>query len=164
MNLFGKAQNSPTSTDITSRQGSAAEQDTLGSHFGASTDAIRDGISKATDKAQQLGYRAVNAQGDGSEQGRYEAHLSPDEHGGIKAERDQVVAAARLMMEKGKGSVGWGSGLGHDGQMMAVRMAGVRGVGGEQDRFGSHFAPGEDRVREAGREVRDSVKGAFARK
>ena len=52
-NLFGKAQNNPTPTDVTSRQGSAAEQDRYGDHFGASTDAIRGGIERGVDKVKQ---------------------------------------------------------------------------------------------------------------
>jgi hypothetical protein len=117
----------PNNPDITRQHGSGAEQDRYGSHFGASTAKIEQGINKGMDKLKD----AAKTKGEGAEQDRYNAHFSPAAH---SIDARKAHEAARSMMEKAKGNAKTSSsfGLGHDGQARAKLLAGGNGSGAEQ--------------------------------
>ncbi|KAL5115828.1 hypothetical protein ACEQ8H_006323 [Pleosporales sp. CAS-2024a] len=124
----------PVNPDLTRQSGSGAEQDRYGSHFGASTDKIHQGIEKGVDRVKQ----AALAKGSGAEQDRYNAYFSPAAHG---TDVHRVQQYAQSLMDKAKGSASTSGsfGLGHDGQQVAKLLAGGNGSGAEQDSFGRHF-------------------------
>jgi hypothetical protein len=117
----------PVNPDITRQSGSGAEQDRYGSHFGASTARIEQGINKGVDKLKE----AAMAKGEGAEQDRYNAHFSPAAH---SIDAQKVQQAAKSIMEKAKGNAKTSSsfGLGYDGQRRAKLLAGGNGSGAEQ--------------------------------
>jgi len=143
----------PVNVDVTTKHGSAAEQDRFGEHFGASTDAIRRGVDKGLNKLQQaalakgegaeqdrygdhmsIGDRGYNAmksaakyKGDGAEQDRYNAHFSPALHSIDAAKAIQAAGSVAANGEKNAKYFG----LGYDGQQRAKLMAGS-GMGAEQ--------------------------------
>lgn len=117
----------PVNLDVTTKHGSAAEQDRYGQHFGASTDAIRRGVDKGLDKLQQ----AALAKGEGAEQDRYSEHLSIGDRG-YNAMKDaaKAVQAAGSVAANGEKNAKY-FGLGYDGQQRAKLLAGG-GMGAEQ--------------------------------
>ena len=141
----------PVNVDVTTKSGSAAEQDRYGQHF--SSDAIRRGVDRGLDKLQNAAnaagsgaeqdryashlsvgdriHRAIQEaaryQGDGAEQDRYNAHFSPALH---SADSVKALKAAGSVVANGEKNASW-FGLGYDGQQRAKLMAGS-GVGAEQ--------------------------------
>jgi hypothetical protein len=117
----------PTNPDITRQSGSGAEQDRYGSHFGASTAKIEQGINKGIDYAKQ----AAQYKGEGAEQDRYNARFSPAVHS-IDARRVQQYAASLMHKANGNAATSSSFGLGYDGQQRAKVLAGGNGSGAEQ--------------------------------
>jgi hypothetical protein len=117
----------PNNPDITRQSGSGAEQDRYGSHFGASTEKIEQGINYGVDKIKE----AAKTKGSGAEQDRYQSHFSPVAHS-IDARKVQEVAKG--MMNKAKGATETTStwGLGYDGQQRVKMLTGGHGSGAEQ--------------------------------
>merc|ERR1712137_46954 len=145
----------PVNLDVTTKHGSAAEQDRYGQHFGASTDAIRRGVDKGLDKLQQ----AALAKGDGAEQDRYNAHFSPALH---SIDAAKAVQAAGSVAANGEKNAKY-FGLGYDGQQRAKLLAGG-GMGAEQDRLGSHFHLTKDAVADAAQRLKDGAKDILPRR
>jgi hypothetical protein len=117
----------PNNPDITRQSGSGAEQDRYGSHFGASTERIEQGINYGVDKLKE----AAMTKGQGAEQDRYSAHFSPSAH---SIDARKVQEAAYSMMNKAKGATETTStwGLGYDGQQRVKMLSGGHGSGAEQ--------------------------------
>ncbi|RYO31448.1 hypothetical protein AA0113_g10758 [Alternaria arborescens] len=175
----------PVNLDVTTKHGSAAEQDRYGQHFGASTDAIRRGVDKGLDKLQRaalakgegaeqdrysehlsIGDRGYNAmkdaakyKGDGAEQDRYNAHFSPALH---SIDAAKAVQAAGSVAANGEKNAKY-FGLGYDGQQRAKLLAGG-GMGAEQDRLGSHFHLTRDAVADAAQRLKDGAKDVLPRR
>ncbi|KAF2826490.1 hypothetical protein CC86DRAFT_293341 [Ophiobolus disseminans] len=149
----------PVNPDITRQSGSGAEQDRYGSHFGASTAKIEQGINKGIDYVKE----AAQYKGEGAEQDRYNARFSPAAHG---TDAHRVQQAAESLLNKAKGSAKTTSsfGLGYDGQQRAKLLAGGNGSGAEQDQYGGHFALDRDSVQNAAKRVQDGARHALDRK
>ncbi|KAH7089969.1 hypothetical protein FB567DRAFT_590759 [Paraphoma chrysanthemicola] len=143
----------PVNPDITRQYGSGAEQDRYGSHFGASTAKIEQGINKGIDKVKE----AAQYKGDGAEQDRYNSHFSPAAHD-TDAYRLQQAVESLKKKASGQAKTSSSFGLGYDGRRRAELLAGGNGSGAEQDNLGGHFALHRGTVESAAQKVQDGAK------